>query len=134
MAGYSATPLAKKLGYKAGFRALIKGAPEDYRELLEPLPPDVVLSARLRRSVDLCHLFTRSRRDLERQLPRLIRVIRRDGTIWVSWPKKASRVATDITENTIRDVALPLGLVDTKVCAIDATWSGLRLVIRKALR
>ena len=134
MAGYSATPLAKKLGYKPGFRACVKNAPDNYAELVAPLPDDVLLSARLRRDVDLAHLFTRRRSELESQLPKLMEIIRRDGMIWVSWPKKASKVATDITEGTIRDVALPLGLVDVKVCAVDEIWSGLKLVIRKELR
>lgn len=134
MAGYSGTALSKKLGYKPGFRARINGAPEAYRDMLEPLPESVQFSARFNRDVDLCHYFTKSSRDLTRALPKLMRVIRRDGMIWVSWPKKASKVPTDVTEDTIRSVALPLGLVDVKVCAVDETWSGLKLVIRKALR
>lgn len=92
------------------------------------------VSTRLRRDVDLCHLFTRSERELARELPRLLRMIRQDGAIWVSWPKRASGVASDVTEDTVRKVALPLGLVDVKVCAVDETWSGLKLCIRRELR
>lgn len=134
MAGYSATPLCKKLGYKSGFRARINGAPEHYRDMLTPLPEGVLFSARFSRDVDLCHFFTTSSRGLRAALPTLMQVIRRDGMIWVSWPKKASKLATDVTEDTIRSVALPLGLVDVKVCAVDETWSGLKLVIRRELR
>ncbi len=134
MAGYSGTPLAKKLGIKAGSRVRPGGAPANYAELLAPLPDDVVLSPRLRRDVDVCHLFTKSARELERALPRLLERIHPDGAIWVSWPKRASGVATDVTEDTVRRLALPLGLVDIKVCAVDETWSGLKLVIRRELR
>ena len=134
MAGYSATPLGKKLGYKAGFRACVKGEPDHYFEIIQPLPDDVAISSRFRKDVDLCHFFTMSRRKLTNQLPRLISSIRQDGMIWVSWPKKASKVPTDVTEDVIRSVALPLGLVDVKVCAVDDVWSGLKLVIRKELR
>lgn len=132
--GYSGTPLARKLGYRAGTRAKPIGAPAGYERSLAPLPDDVVLSSRLRGDVDLWHLFTRSRAELESRLPRALAEIRRDGMIWVSWPKRASGVRTDVTEDTIREVALPLGLVDVKVCAVDEVWSGLKLVIRKALR
>jgi len=134
MAGYSATPLSKKLGYKAGFRAYVKGAPDDYFELVQPLPDDVSISNRFRKDVDLCHFFTKSHRKLVSELPKLMSIIRQDGMIWVSWPKKASKVPTDISEDDIRGAALPLGLVDVKVCAVDDVWSGLKLVIRKELR
>ena len=134
MAGYSATPLSKKLGYKAGCRACVKGAPEHYFELIQPLPDDVAISNRFTTDVDLCHFFTISRRELANKLPGLISSIRQNGMIWVSWPKKASKVPTDVTEGVIRSVALPLGLVDVKVCAVDEVWSGLKLVIRKELR
>ncbi len=134
MAGYSGTPLAKKLGIKPGARVRTQNAPEHYPELLEPLPPGVVLSSRLTREVDLYHLFTRSRRELREELPKMLSRIRRDGMIWVSWPKKASGIASEILENDVRAEALPLGLVDVKVCAVDETWSGLKLVIRKRNR
>lgn len=134
MAGYSNTPLAKKLGIEAGYRVKTKNAPVDFRALVEPLPPEVTVSARLRRDVDIFHLFTSSRAELALCLPRCRDAITRDGMIWVSWPKRASGVATDVTEDTIREVALPLGLVDVKVCAVDAICSGLKLVVPKALR
>jgi hypothetical protein len=134
MAGYSATPLNKKLGYKAGFRACVKGAPAHYLELIQPLPDDVSISNRFQKDVELCHFFTKSHHQLVSELPKLMSIIRQDGMIWVSWPKKASKVPTDVTEDVIRAVALPLGLVDVKVCAVDDIWSGLKLVIRKELR
>jgi len=134
MAGYSPTPLSKKLGYKAGFRACVKAAPDYYLNIVHPLPDNITLSNRLQKDVDLCHFFTKSRRKLEIELPKLMSIIRQDGMIWVSWPKKASKVPTDVTEDTIRSVALPLGMVDVKVCAVDEVWSGLKLVIRKELR
>ncbi|MHC4893949.1 MAG: DUF3052 family protein [Planctomycetota bacterium] len=133
-AGYSGTPLVKKLGVRAGDRVKTKGAPPEYAAWLEPLPADVTLSARLRGGVNLWHCFTRSERELRAQLPKCHAEIEQDGCIWVSWPKKSSGVATDVTEDTIRKVALPMGLVDVKVCAVDATWSALKLVIRKELR
>lgn len=134
MAGYSKTPLAQKLGIKSGNRIKTKNAPGDYEALVGPLPDDVQVSARLRGDVDICHFFTRSERELSRGLPALKRAIRQQGFIWVSWPKRASGVASDVTEDTIRKVALPLGLVDVKVCAVDDTWSGLKLCIRRELR
>ncbi len=109
-------------------------APPNYLALIEPFPEGMTISSRLRGSVDLFHLFARSRKELARELKRAHGVINRDGMIWVSWPKKASGVATDIVEGTIRELALPEGLVDIKVCAVDETWSGLKLVIRKELR
>ena len=134
MAGYSATPLAQKLGIKPGFRVRTLRAPGDYAELVAPLPEGVRVSPRLARDVDLCHLFTRSARQLAHDVPRMKRLIRENGSLWVSWPKRASGVASDVTEDTVRKVALPLGLVDVKVCAVDETWSGLKLVIRRELR
>lgn len=133
-AGYSGTPLARKLGIKAGTRVLASDAPEDYRAWLSPLPEGVVFEAALSASTDVVHLFVDRREDLAAALTSLRANIRRDGAIWVSWPKKASRVPTDITEDVIRDIALPLGLVDIKVCAVSEVWSGLKLVIRKELR
>jgi|SRR5580698_480550 hypothetical protein len=129
-AGYSGMPVAKKLGIKAGFRVLARNAPADYKKLLAPLPEDVTITARAGKDLDLIHLFTRSRHELAAALPAMLKSIGNDGAIWVSWPKKASKVETDVTEDVIRDVALPLGLVDVKVCAVDETWSGLKLVIR----
>lgn len=134
MAGYSGTSLAQKLGFKQGTRVCVKNAPPDYLDLVASRPAGVAISDRLRKDVDVYHFFTASRKELESRLPVLIRAINQDGAIWVSWPKKSSGVHTDITEGAVRDVALPLGLVDVKVCAVDETWSGLKLVIRRALR
>jgi hypothetical protein len=133
-AGYSGTPLFKKLGMKSGMRVTVSGAPDNYRELLRGLPPDVELSDAASGTADMIHTFATRRAQLASQLPRLIEGIQQNGTIWVSWPKKSSAVPTDITEDVIREVALPLGLVDVKVCAIDSVWSGLKLVIRKSNR
>ena len=134
MSGYSGTPLAKKLGIKPGFRIKTKNAPANYVKLLAPLPRDVTISTRLRNEIDLWHLFTKSESELRKQLSVIQNQIKQDGMTWISWPKKSSGVASEITEDTIREVALSLGLVDVKVCAVDDTWSGLKLVIRKELR
>lgn len=134
MSGYSGTPLAKKLGIKEGFNILIRNAPENYESLLAPLQDDVHLSTSNNKELQMVHFFTQSRVELENQLPGYMKSIRQDGMIWVSWPKKSSKVPTDITEDVVRAVALPLGLVDIKVCAIDEIWSGLKLVIRKENR
>ena len=132
--GYSGTPLAKKLGYKADFRAYVKNAPDMYLELLSPLPERVTFIKRLSADIDLIHIFSKQRAELEFLLPQYLERMKQNGMIWVSWPKKSSKVPTDITENTVREVALPLGLVDVKVCAVDDVWSGLKLVIRKENR
>jgi hypothetical protein len=115
-------------------RVKTRNAPGRYQQLLGPIPGDVQISSRLRRPVDLVHIFSIARAHLLAELRRATDEIEQDGAIWVSWPKKASRVRTDITEDVVREVAFPLGLVDVKVCAIDETWSGLKLVIRKANR
>lgn len=132
--GDSGTPLAKKLGVSEGCRILAVGAPVRYRDLLAPLPPGVKFVRRAAPDTDIVHLFTIVREELAGRLVGLLSAIRADTVIWVSWPKKAANVPTDVTENVIREVALPLGLVDVKVCAIDETWSGLKLVMRKANR
>ena len=129
-AGYSGTPLAKKLGIKPGSRVWACDAPADYRRLLEPLPEGVSVFSRPGKEVDLIHCFTKDRKELAAALPGFMKAIKKDGAIWVSWPKKASKVKTDVTEDVIRELALPLGLVDVKVCAINEIWSGLKLVIR----
>ena len=134
MAGYSRTPLAKKLGFKPRCRVRVDGAPPDYLDRVAPLPDGVLISNRIRKDIDVWHFFTASRKRLDKALPRMRDRIRQDGMIWVSWPKKSSGVPGDVTEDTIRELALPLGLVDVKVCAVDETWSGLKLVIRKTLR
>ena len=133
-AGYSGTPLAKKLGIKAGQRVLLVNAPPDYTRLLQPLPEPVLWARRAAADVNLVQLFTTQRSEMARLLARWREVLASDAVVWLSWPKKASKVATDITEDVIREVALPLGWVDIKVCAVDATWSGLKLVVRKSLR
>lgn len=130
-AGYSGTPLARKLGYKPGMRAVLVGAPEDYNNWLEPLPDGVEFGAD---DPELVHIFTNERAILEAALTHWRRALRPDGMVWVSWPKKASKVPTDITEDVIREVCLPLGFVDVKVCAVSDVWSGLKLMVRKELR
>jgi hypothetical protein len=132
--GYSGTPLAKKLGFRPGQRVSAPGAPPNYRKLLAPLPDGIEFQARVTKTTDIVHLFTTSRTELAKSLHAWLKVLRDDAAIWVSWPKKTSKVPTDITEDTIRAVALPVGLVDIKVCAVDDTWSGLKLVLRKELR
>ena len=133
-AGYSGTPLARKLGLKAGQRVLLVSAPEDYAALVAPLPPDLRFVARASATVDLVHAFVTERGELARLLARLRRTLGPDAAVWVSWPKKSSRVPSTVTEDTIRELALPLGFVDIKVCAVSDVWSGLKLVLRKALR
>ena len=130
MAGYSPRPLIAKLGIKPGVTVVIFGAPPGFGAALGELPPGARVARTSRGPHAFIHLFTRSRADLARRLKSLNKVLRDDGMLWVSWPKKASGVATDITENTVRELALPLGLVDVKVVAVDATWSGLKLVRR----
>lgn len=131
--GYSGTPLVRKLGIKAGHRVLLDGAPDGFA--LADLPDGVDLDHRAGAGpYDVVVAFTPDRATLERELPAHEARIERDGAVWVAWPKRASQVPTDMTENVVRDVALPRGLVDVKVCAIDAVWSGLKLVIRKENR
>ena len=133
-AGYSGTPLAKKLGIKEGGQVLLLGAPDGYESLLAPLPPGVTFLTQASQGVDLAQVFVTRRADLEKQLVALRKRLRVDASVWVSWPKKSAKVATDITEDTIREVALPLGFVDIKVCAVSDVWSGLKLVVRRELR
>ena len=134
MAGYSGTPLAQKLGIKPGSKVLLVEAPEAYRSLLDPLPDGVQFGSRLTGSTDIVQVFTTSRARLQELLEKYRAGLKPDGMVWVSWPKKAAKVPTDVTEDTIREVALPLGFVDVKVCAVNETWSGLKLVVRKELR
>src|SRR4051794_9767077 len=126
-AGYSGTPLPRKLGLKPGMRILLVGAPDGYVEdTLGGVPDGVTLLRRAAAPLDLVHLFVTARADLERRLPGLHDRLAADGTIWVSWPKRAAKVPTDMTEDVVREVALPRGLVDVKVAAVDDTWSGLK--------
>ena len=133
-AGYSGTPLARKLGFKPSTRVLVIGAPPEYRELLDPLPAGVLFEDEPGPGLDLVHLFATQREDLAKQLKALRKQLRVDASIWVSWPKKSSKVPTSISEDTIREIALPMGFVDIKVCAVSEIWSGLKLVVRKELR
>ena len=134
VAGYSGTPLARKLGIKGGARVFLTNAPANYSRMVAPLPSGVRMVKAIDSHTDLIHMFVTRRRDLDTGLRRALQLMRPDAAVWVSWPKKASGVTTDISEDTIREVALPLGLVDIKVCAVDETWSGLKLVVRKERR
>ncbi|MGX5858049.1 DUF3052 domain-containing protein [Dyadobacter jiangsuensis] len=129
-AGYSNTSLVKKLGIKPGFKIRFVDPPEHYFDLLEGLPADIDVFEDPVSGLDLVHYFTKQAASLERDLPSLRKEIVPNGTIWISWPKKASKVPTDVTEDVIRNLALSTGLVDVKVCAVDAVWSALKLVIR----
>ena len=131
-AGYSATPLAKKLGLKPGQTAWFSAMPASVRAKIGET--GVVERAAPIDRLDAAHVFVTERAELERLLADLRHKLAPNGMVWVSWPKKAAKVPTDITENVIRAVALPMGWVDVKVCAVDETWSGLKLVIRKELR
>lgn len=143
-AGYSGTPLAKKLGIKAGMTVVAVEAPDYYAELIEPLPDGISLvqveestfvNTRVSAGeADLIHIFTNTRDGLFKGLSNARKLIKQDGMIWVSWYKKAAKLPTEITEDTVREAAFPLGLVDVKVCAVDEKWSGLKLVIRKENR
>ena len=133
-AGYSGTPLPRKLGFRPGLRAVLLGAPADFATTLGELPGGVRLGRRLAAGTDMVIIFVTRRAELARRIGALKDAIAPDGMVWVAWPKKAAKVPTDMTEDVVREVALPTGLVDVKVCAIDATWSGLKLVIRKELR
>jgi hypothetical protein len=133
-AGYSGTPLARKLGIVAGSRVVVLNAPAGYLDWLAPLPDDVRFDSEVTAATTLVHLFVDRRVDLRTLLDSLRPRIAPATVVWVSWPKKASGVPTDVTEDVIRTVALPLGFVDIKVCAVSAVWSGLKLVIRKELR
>jgi hypothetical protein len=134
MAGYSGRSVVQKLGIKPGFRIFVDGAPASYAEIVGKLPADTTIASRLKASLDMVHLFAMQAAALRKKLPACRDAIAPDGMVWVSWPKKSSGVVTDVTENVVRDTALSLGLVDIKVCAIDDTWSGLKLVIPRDQR
>ena len=129
-AGYSGTPLAQKLGMKPGHRILLEGAPPNYAEMVAPLPKGVRFIEKPGEPVDLIHFFTTRAAVLAKKLPACRKRIAADGAIWVSWPKKTSKVPTDVTEDVVRREALRGELVDIKVCAVDEIWSGLKLVVR----
>ena len=130
MAGYSGTPLAKKLGIKEGHRVAFPSAPEGFSRLLGELPAGTTVKSRAAGPLDVIVFFTRSRSELERRLPALRRAMDPAAGLWIAWPKRSSGVETDMTEDVARELGLTNRLVDNKVCAIDEVWSGLRLVIR----
>ena len=134
MAGYSGTPLAKKLGIGKGMSVACLDEPNKFRDLLAPIPDDVEFTTSVRGRPDVVVAFFVRRAAFERRLAAMGRAIFPAGGLWIAWPKRASGVVTDMTEDVVREVALPTGLVDNKVCAIDETWSGLRIVWRKELR
>lgn len=132
--GYSGTALSKKLGIKEGTRLYVCGEPDSYRELLAPLPAGVTFSRSASARTDIAHIFVSRERGMRKQLVALRAKLKASAPVWVSWPKKSSGVRTDVTEDTVRAVALPLGFVDIKVCAINEIWSGLKLIVRRQLR
>ena len=134
MAGYSGTPLPKKLGIVEGTRVALINAPDGFDTTLGALPSGVTIRTSARAQTDVVVVFVKQRAALEKALAKYEKSIFPAGAIWTAWPKKASKVPTDITEDVVRDVCLPRGLVDVKVCAIDEVWSGLKLVWRKELR
>jgi hypothetical protein len=134
VSGYSATPLVRKLGFAPGMRVHFAHAPDHFAELVGDLPGGVRVLRRPGPELDLAMLFVTERAALARGLQTLQPRLQPAGMIWVAWPKRVSKVPTDVTEDVVREVALPRGLVDVKVCAIDEVWSGLKLVIRRQLR
>ncbi len=130
MAGYSGTPLVKKLGIKPGFSVRLINSPRGYDKTLGKLPDDVKLLSRLTKDISFIHLFAGKRSELDRNLVKAKKVLSKSGMLWVSWPKKSSGVVTDIDENYVRKAGLKVGLVDVKICAVDDTWSGLKFVFR----
>lgn len=134
MAGYSGTPLVKKLGLKPFMRIVAIGTPKPYLQLLGDPPDGIVVTERAQKGSSFVHLFATRRAALASELRKLRNLIAADGVVWVSWPKKTSHVDSDVTEDIIREIALPLDFVDIKVCAVDDTWSGLKLMIRREKR
>lgn len=130
MAGYSGTPLVKKLGIKPGFDVVFMNAPDDFVQTLD-LPPDTTInSASTRKPLDFILLFVMSKNDLAKKFSLASAKLKPDGMLWISWPKKASGIKTDLTDNVVRELGLSEGLVDVKVCAVDEVWSGLKFVFR----
>lgn len=131
MAGYSATPLVKKLGIKEGFRLGLVNSPEGFTRELSPLPNNVkIMEGRLPNSLDLILLFVESQKTLTREFTKMALKLASNGMLWIAWPKKASGVATDLSDNSVRQIGLDGGLVDVKVCAVNDIWSGLKFVYR----
>lgn len=127
--GYSGTPLAKKLGIKEGFKIRLINPPDYYFDLFEDLPDELKIQKEKKSRKNFIHFFTLKANELAKEISSLKNEIEQDGMIWISWPKKAAKVPTDITEDVVREIALNNGLVDVKVCAVDEVWSGLKLVI-----
>lgn len=134
MTGYSKTPLIKKLGIKENTKILFYQSPEHFYHLLGEFPSSVILETEISGKYDYIHFFVSSKKEMQMNLKKMKAALITSGMIWISWPKKSSKVPTDITEDTIREICLPLDLVDIKVCAVDEIWSGLKLVIRKNKR
>jgi hypothetical protein len=134
MSGYSGTPLAQKLGIAPQMAVVLIRAPTNYRKLLGRIASSVEFSDQIKNASNFVHIFTKSRGELEKRLSILREKVADTGIVWVSWPKKSSGVPTDVTEDVVRSIALPLGFVDVKVCAIDETWSGLKLMVRRTNR
>jgi len=130
MAGYSGTPLPKKLGVKPNQRIALVDAPKDFAKLLDPLPENATIVKRLNSPLDLILLFVNREQTLAKQFPILAEKLQRDGMIWIAWPKKSSGVATDLIFEKVQRIGLDCGLVDVKICAVDEVWSGLKFVIR----
>lgn len=129
MAGYSGTPLVKKLGIKPGFNIAFISAPSGYANELD-LPPDVTINSRAGKPLDFAQLFVKSEKELKEKFSEYTKRLHAAGMLWVSWPKKSSGVTTDLSENIVRDIGLAAGLVDIKICAVDEVWSGLKFVFR----
>lgn len=130
MAGYSGTPLQKKLGFKEGFSVFVFQPPDPYFDWINPLPSDVKVKTKLAGQLDFIHLFVKDQKTFSKEFIRSKGRLKKDGMMWISWPKKASKVPTDLDENIIREFGLKNGLVDVKVCAIDEVWSGLKFMFR----
>lgn len=130
MAGYSGTPLQKKLGIKEGLSLFIFQPPTSYFDWISPLPADVQVKSKLTGELDFIHLFVKDKKTFSKEFMRCKKQLKKEGMMWISWPKKASKVPTDLDENVIRDFGLKNGLVDVKVCAVDEVWSGLKFMVR----
>jgi hypothetical protein len=130
MAGYSGTPLVRKLGIKEGAEVFVQDPPDQYFDWISPLPQNVIVCDAPKRDTDFIHVFVKDQKSFSRSFIRLKKYLKKDGMLWVSWPKKSSKVSTDLDENIIRDFGLKNGLVDVKVCAVDEVWSALKFVIR----
>ena len=130
MAGYSKTPLVQKLGIKAGHKVYLGNPPKNYHRTLAPLPENSVVLTSLKGPLDFIQFFSKVAAEVDREFPKLKRALAKDGMIWISWPKAASKVETDLSENIVREIGLKNKLVDVKICAVDEVWSGLKFVYR----